>query len=922
MIKTITTRGIATLTSIFVMAIAILLIAGWPFHIPALTTSVALNETHFNTAVCFLLSAITLFLLNDPGISKRKLLIAHILAVIVLLIATITLSEYIFKWDAGIDQLFHKASAFSSSEKYPGRMDQMVASLFILLSIVFLLLRKKRFHLLIQIILLSGLAFLVLLFFVYVTLQPYPNAWMFLIVFHTSFLFIALYAGSFFSYPLSHLRFPLQKKIAGYFILVVLVMAVVFLSIRKNNQSFSGTSQAMEGSFKVLLQNRDIENLAQHVETNTRGFIISGKGIFLEKFNEAAPALQQSVDQLGKLLSNNLVQKAHVDTLKNLVADNIQIRKQLIDLRSTKGFDTANQLFETEISKQKMDQLRAVVANIETTELQLLMKRKAAYEKGIQTSNRVINFFYFITILLLLLSFYIIYRNTRARNKAEEEIKNLNATLEKRVEEKSNLVIEKEKQYRFLIENMREGIQLVSYDWRYLLVNSSLIYQSKYSNEHELLGATMMEKYPGIENTQLFKVLQRCMNERESRILDNEFIYPDGSKAWMELSIQPAPEGLFILSMDITERKKAEHEKNRLLHTLQKSLNEIYTFDQETLLLEYVNEGALRNLGYTEEELYQLTALDIKPDLNPLSFEKLVRPLISGAKEKIVFETRHKRKDGSIYPAESHLQLIKQEDKNSFLAIVLNITERKQAELIKKQLNDNLQKKAAELMASNSELERFAYVASHDLQEPLRMVTSFLGLLKNKLGNSLDETNQRYLHFAVDGAERMKKLIHDLLEYSRLGSAKETFSRVDCNEVVNNVRSMLQLKITEEKATLNLKPLPVIQAIQPQMQQLFLNLMGNALKYRNSKPLNIEVGCEDREELWQFYVKDNGMGIDPKFFNKIFIIFQRLHNKSEYSGTGIGLSVCKKIVKQHGGNIWVESAPGKGSTFYFTIPKR
>jgi len=133
---------------------------------------------------------------------------------------------------------------------------------------------------------------------------------------------------------------------------------------------------------------------------------------------------------------------------------------------------------------------------------------------------------------------------------------------------------------------------------------------------------------------------------------------------------------------------------------------------------------------------------------------------------------------------------------------------------------------------------------------------------------------------------------------------------------------MLQLKITEEKATLNLKPLPVIQAIQPQMQQLFLNLMGNALKYRNSKPLNIEVGCEDREELWQFYVKDNGMGIDPKFFNKIFIIFQRLHNKSEYSGTGIGLSVCKKIVKQHGGNIWVESAPGKGSTFYFTIPKR
>jgi len=237
------------------------------------------------------------------------------------------------------------------------------------------------------------------------------------------------------------------------------------------------------------------------------------------------------------------------------------------------------------------------------------------------------------------------------------------------------------------------------------------------------------------------------------------------------------------------------------------------------------------------------------------------------------------------------------------------------------EMKSNLQRYTSELKSSNIELERFAYVASHDLQEPLRMVSSFLHLLVKKLDGKLDETTTQYIDFAVDGAERMKILIQDLLQYSRVGTSKEGIVEVNCNDIMDAVKTFLSLAIEESKAELIVHPLPVIKGVQSQIQQLFQNLVGNALKYHGKdKPL-IEIGYKNLTGYYEFYVKDNGIGIEPKFFERIFIIFQRLHNKSDYSGTGIGLSICKKIVEKHGGKIRVESEPGKGSTFYFTLPK-
>jgi signal transduction histidine kinase len=225
-----------------------------------------------------------------------------------------------------------------------------------------------------------------------------------------------------------------------------------------------------------------------------------------------------------------------------------------------------------------------------------------------------------------------------------------------------------------------------------------------------------------------------------------------------------------------------------------------------------------------------------------------------------------------------------------------------------------------ELLRSNAELEQFAYVASHDLQEPLRMVGGFTRLLADEYKGKLDVTANEYIEIIVDGATRMHRLVNDLLDFSRVGRGDITFSEVNLNEVLVTVRQNLARSMEESGAVINAEPLPVIVAEPSQMSQLLQNLVGNAIKFRRkNEPPTIEITIQPEGSYWKFTVKDNGIGIKPDYAEKIFLIFQRLHTRDEYPGTGIGLAICKKIVERHRGRIWVESEPGKGSTFHFTI---
>ena len=262
-------------------------------------------------------------------------------------------------------------------------------------------------------------------------------------------------------------------------------------------------------------------------------------------------------------------------------------------------------------------------------------------------------------------------------------------------------------------------------------------------------------------------------------------------------------------------------------------------------------------------------------------------------------------KDGATFPIEINLSLIKTAEGILITAAIRDITARKAAE--------------RELMRSNGDLEQFAHVASHDLQEPLRMVSSYAQLLAKRYKSRLDAEADEFIDFLVDGAKRMQRLIRDMLELSRVG--RETREKnVNCEKILERALANLEAAIQENNATVTRDHLPVVIADPTQLLQLFQNLIANAIKFHGEQPPGIYVSAMKSDVEWIFSVRDNGIGIDPQFNQRIFVIFQRLHGNREYPGTGIGLAICKKIVDGLGGRIWVESAPGKGATFYFSVP--
>lgn len=225
-----------------------------------------------------------------------------------------------------------------------------------------------------------------------------------------------------------------------------------------------------------------------------------------------------------------------------------------------------------------------------------------------------------------------------------------------------------------------------------------------------------------------------------------------------------------------------------------------------------------------------------------------------------------------------------------------------------------------ELERSNKELQQFAYVASHDLQEPLRMVSSFLTLLERRYNQKLDKDGKDFIHYSVDGAIRMQSLINDLLEYSRVGTRGKPFEPIDLNKVFDQAKNNLKIAIKEHKADISCGQLPIVRGDDTQLTQVFQNLIGNAIKFHGEKPPEICISSQRVNGSVEITIKDNGIGIDPQYNDRIFLIFQRLHSRDEYPGTGIGLAICKRIVERHGGNIWVESKIGEGSAFHFSIP--
>ncbi|MFB8798081.1 MAG: PAS domain S-box protein [Microcoleus sp.] len=469
------------------------------------------------------------------------------------------------------------------------------------------------------------------------------------------------------------------------------------------------------------------------------------------------------------------------------------------------------------------------------------------------------------------------------------------------------------------MQNAVEGIARLDSSGRYVNVNRAYANKFGYKPE-EMIGMEWPITVHPDDVEMLILAVQEMLTSGKVEV-EARGLRKDGLFFYNKITMVKACDeqgicnGHHCFMKDITDRKLTE----RALEESESKYRQIVELAEEGIWLidskartTYVNQAMARMLGYSELEMFGRALFDFMDEEGKQSANDRSDRRKQGMAER--HELRLKSKDGKdvwTYMSTSPV-LDKKGNLLSSCALVYNITDRKEIERQMLQLTEDLKR-------SNEELEQFAYVASHDLQEPLRAVTSYTQLLAQRYQGNLDAKADKYINYIVDGASRMQQLINDLLAYSRLGTRAQEFEAADCNAAVQQSLSNLQIAIAEKKAIITYESLPTVMADEFQLVQLFQNLIGNAIKFCQDVPrIQIAAIMQDRE--WLFSVRDRGIGIDPEYADRIFLIFGRLHSRREYSGTGIGLAICQRIVERHGGRIWVESQSGEGATFYFTIP--
>jgi len=403
------------------------------------------------------------------------------------------------------------------------------------------------------------------------------------------------------------------------------------------------------------------------------------------------------------------------------------------------------------------------------------------------------------------------------------------------------------------------------------------------------------------------------------------FFRPDGSRFWAESSLSPVFDdrvhvGFCVILRDTTK----SHRATEALAQSQGTFEGILAIASDAVVsvsaaqtITFFNHGAEKIFGYSAREVIGESLEMLIPEFARQDHAKhLVAFAASGVSARRMGERGEitgRRKNGEVFPAEASISNLDVGGTLVFTAVLRDVSERRKSE-------ESVAAKTLELARSNAELEQFAYVASHDLQEPLRMVASYTQLLARRYQGQLDADADEFIGYAVDGVTRMQSLINDLLAYSRVGSRASEPVPVDMNDVFAQVSKDLDAAIREAGATVTSGPLPAVRGDRSQFAQLLQNLIGNAIKFHRQESPVVEVTARREAGECVFAVRDNGIGIAPEFRERIFVIFQRLHSRSEYPGTGIGLSICRKIVDRHGGRIWIESNEGQGTTFFFALP--
>jgi PAS domain S-box-containing protein len=455
-----------------------------------------------------------------------------------------------------------------------------------------------------------------------------------------------------------------------------------------------------------------------------------------------------------------------------------------------------------------------------------------------------------------------------------------------------------------------------------------------YSSE-EAIGRSLDTLIPpqGRETEQ--NIFARVLAGQPISHYETQRIRKDGSVVDVSISLSPIKNavgevvGVSSISRDITERKRAEEALREAQEGFRTAVENApigvalvsTDTDQAGRLLE-ANKALSEMTGYSTSELLSTSLLTITHPDDRAAERPLLEQLLEGKLPNYRLEKRYVRNDGEVVWAMHNASTVRDSSGKLIYVIaqVEDITQRKRAEGRLANLAAELEQRAVELERSNADLQQFAYAASHDLSEPLRTVASYVQLLRKRYTDQLDSDANEFIDFAVEGVARMQALIDGLLLYSRAGTSEYAMTPVDCSEVGRATLATLDATLRETGATVTFDPLPTVRGDETQLSQLFQNLVSNGIKFVAGKPARVHVSAERDDGAWVFSVSDNGIGIKPEYAARIFTVFQRLHARDEYPGSGVGLAICKRIVERHGGRIWVEGNPEGGSTFRFTIP--
>ena len=480
--------------------------------------------------------------------------------------------------------------------------------------------------------------------------------------------------------------------------------------------------------------------------------------------------------------------------------------------------------------------------------------------------------------------------------------------------------------YRGLLEAAPDAMVVVNQEGRIVLLNLQAEKQFGYRRD-ELVGQKVKNIIPdGFAERLLADRLRSAEDALAQQIgtgIELTGRRKNGSEFPIEIMLSPleSAEGILVTAAirNISMRKAAEKHlaqmEGRYRGLLEAAPDAMVVVNQDGEII-LLNVQAEKQFGYRRDELVGQKVKNIIPE----GFaERLVADALRSAADALAqqigtgIELNGRRKNGSEFPIEIMLSPLESAEGILVTAAVRDITTRKKAEA-------HLLQKVEELNRSNEELEQFAYIASHDLQEPLRMVASYTQLLSMRYKGKLDSDADEFISFAVDGASRMQRLIKDLLAYSRVGTKPPDLQDTSSEKALQHALINLRGAVAESGALVTYDPLPIVVADEMQLIQLFQNLVGNAIKYQDSEVPRVHISATvSAEKKWIFSVRDNGLGINSLYFEKIFGVFQRLHKREEFEGTGVGLAICKKIVERHGGAISVESKLGHGSTFFFAL---